>query len=121
VRCAFGVDQDVRGLEVAVQHPLLVGELHGLADLTQQSDACRRRESLAIAVVGDRLALDQLHHEVRASVRRAAGVEDLRHCRMREPRERAALRLETRHHPLCVEPVSHQFHRDQWLSKPTTL
>ena len=47
-------DQDVRGLEVAVDDPLLVGVLHGPADQDEQLQPLGDRELLAVAVLGDR-------------------------------------------------------------------
>ena len=56
--------QDVGGLEVAVDDPLLVGVLHRPADQDEQLQPLGDRELLAVAVVGDRDAADQLHDEV---------------------------------------------------------
>ena len=47
-------DQDVRGLEVPVDDPLLVGMLHGAADQHEQLQPLGDRELLAVAVLGDR-------------------------------------------------------------------
>ena len=69
-------DQHVARLQVAVDDPLLVGVLHGLADRDEQLQPGPHREPLPVAVVGDRLALDQLHHEERLVGLGGAAVED---------------------------------------------
>ncbi len=53
------------GLQVAVDDPLLVGVLHRLADGDEQLQPGRDRQPVAVAILGDRHALDQLHHEER--------------------------------------------------------
>ena len=55
--------------------PLLVGVLHRLADREEQFQPLAGRELLLVAVVGDRDALDQLHHEVGPAAVGGAGVE----------------------------------------------
>ena len=57
--------------------PLLVGVLHGLADRDGQLESLAERQPPLVAEPGDRNALDQLHHEVGASLFGGAGVEDL--------------------------------------------
>jgi len=57
-------DQDVGGLEVAVDDPFLMGVLDGLADQDEQIKSLARREVGLIAVLGDGNALDEVHHEV---------------------------------------------------------
>ena len=58
-------DQDVGRLEVAVDDALLMGVLHRLADRHEQLQPLPRRQVVLVAELGDRHALDQLHHEVR--------------------------------------------------------
>ena len=52
--------------------PLLVGVLHGPADQDEQLQPLADRELLAVAVLGDRDAADQLHDEVGAARRRSS-------------------------------------------------
>src|SRR5690349_11312392 len=66
----------VRGLDVPVDDPLLVRVLHRLAHRDHQPQPLARRQALAVAVLRDRLALDELHHEVRPSEVRLARVVD---------------------------------------------
>jgi hypothetical protein len=89
-------DEHVGRLEVAVDDPLLVRVLHGLADQDEQLQPFPGREAMPVAVLGDGHALDQLHHEVRAAGRRAAGIEDLGDVRVVHHRQRLPLRFEPR-------------------------
>ena len=71
-------DQDVGGLEVAVDDPFLMGVLHGLADRHEQLEPLARSKGCSsVAELGDRDAADQLHDEV--------GTARLRWCRRRAP------------------------------------
>ena len=87
-------DQDVGGLEVAVDDPLAVGVLDRLADREEQFQPVAGRELLLVAVVDDRDALDQLHDEVGPAAFRRAGVEDAGDVGVVHQRQRLPLRLE---------------------------
>ena len=52
-----GLDQDVRGLEVAVDDPLLMGVLHGRADLAKERQSLGS-ETHAGRNIGERNSLD---------------------------------------------------------------
>jgi hypothetical protein len=65
------------GLDVAVDDPLLMRVLNRVADAREQLEPLADRELLRVAEAGNWIALDQLHHEVRASGLGRAGVEDL--------------------------------------------
>src|SRR5262249_51367084 len=72
-----------------------------------RAQAVLNRKSLAVAVVGDGLALDVLHHEVGAAAaspghRGRAGVEHLRDARVAHQREGLALGLEAGDHGAAV-------------------
>ena len=86
--------QDVRGLQVAVDDPLLVGVLHGPADQDEQLQPLGDRELLAVAVLGDRDAADQLHDEVGPARFGGPGVEDLGDVGVVHHRQGLALGLE---------------------------
>jgi hypothetical protein len=86
--------EDVRGLEIPVDDPLLVGVLHTLAGLDEEPQALGHREALPGAVVADGEALDELHGEEGASVGRGAGVEDVGDVGVVEERQGLALGLE---------------------------
>ena len=85
--------------------PLLVGMLHRLADRDEQLQTLPRRQVALVAIVGDRDALDQLHHEVRSSGADATGlagssaaIEDVGDVRVVHQRQRLTLGLEPGHH-----------------------
>ena len=58
-------DQDVARLDVAVNDALLMGVLHGAADLGQQLQTLARAEIALVAELGDWHAADEFHDEVR--------------------------------------------------------
>ena len=57
-------DDDVAGLDVAMQDQTLVRVLDRRAHLTEQADALGQRQAALHAVGGDGRPLGQLHHEV---------------------------------------------------------
>ncbi len=95
-------DQDVRRLEVAVDHALLVGVLHGLADRDEQRQPLAGRQPGPVAIVGDRHALDQLHHEIGAALGLPC-IQDLGDVRMIHQGQRLPLLVEAGEHPLGVK------------------
>ena len=105
-------DQDVRRLQVAVDDPLAVGVLHGLADREEQVQPLAGRELLLIAVVDDRDALDQLHDEVRPAALRRAGVEDAGDVGVVHQREGLPLGLEAGDDVARVHPRLDDLERD---------
>ncbi|HUP25184.1 MAG TPA: hypothetical protein VNB06_19880 [Thermoanaerobaculia bacterium] len=68
-------DQDVAGLEVAMHHQPPVCVLHRAAHLLEQLEAAVDIETVAVAVLEQRHAFDQLHHQVRPTLRGDAAVE----------------------------------------------
>ena len=102
-------DEHIRGFQIAVDHALLVGVLHGVRDLEEQVDARADAQRLAVGVVGDRLAIDELHREVRAPGVGGAGVVDRRDGGVIHQRQRLALAVSTLHKPRLLildEPTS---------------
>ncbi len=59
----MGLDQDVGGLEVAVDDPLLVRVLHRRAHLAEQREPGAQVEAMGVAILGDRDPFHQLHDE----------------------------------------------------------
>src|SRR5262249_37875469 len=61
------VTRMLEGLTSRLDDPFLVGVLDRLAHWDKQLEAFERREPVAVAVLGDRDALDELHDEVGVS------------------------------------------------------
>ena len=89
-----------------------LGVVDGAADVEKQQQAGRRRQLVAIAVVGDRDAGDVLHREVRPAFGRDAGVEHRGDVRMVHQCQRLPLGLEPRHHLTRVHAGLDHLHGD---------
>ncbi len=87
LRAAFVVDQHVRGLDVAMDDQVGMRVRDRTEDLQEQPDAPGHIESMAVAVPIDGLAPDVLHHQIRLTGRRQAGVGEVGDVGMREARE----------------------------------
>ena len=72
-----GFDEDVGGLDIAVDDALLVGVVDGLADGDEEFDALAGGEVVAFGVGGDGESVDELHDEEGEALGGGAGVEDL--------------------------------------------
>jgi hypothetical protein len=70
----------------------------GVADRDEQLQPLARRELVLVAVLGDRHAADEFHHEVRMAARGGAGVEHAGDVRMVHEGERLPLGLEAGDH-----------------------
>ncbi len=90
--------EDVGRLDVAVDDPLHVGVLDGLAHGDEQFQPLLRGQLAGVAELGDRRPLHQFHDEVRAAVGSGAGVEHLGDVRVVHDREGLPLGLETAQH-----------------------
>jgi hypothetical protein len=65
-RLARGVHQDVAGLEISVDHPLLVTMSHGIADASEEVEPSSGRQCQLVGVFREGPCIrDVLHHEVR--------------------------------------------------------
>ena len=104
-------DEDVRGLQVAVDDAALVRVADGAADRLEEAEAIvqlrlrRVRAAHVLAhVVAERLPGDQLHREEVLAVRRAAGLVERGDVGMDQPRQRLGLAAEEAQ-PQLVERV----------------
>ena len=88
-------DQDVRGLEVAVNHRAGMGERHGVGHLEQQPKAARQARHVLAAMLVDRQALDVLQCQERLAVRGDTGVVETGDARVLQRREDVPLARET--------------------------
>ena len=112
LRDAVTVDQHVRRLDVAVDHQVLVGILDGRADDPEQRHALRGRRRARGAVLGDRLPLHVLHHQVGLARVGRAAVEHGGDVGMLEARQDLSLQEEAPLEVLGVAPAADQLQRD---------
>ena len=88
-------EEDVLGLEVAVDRALVVGGLEGVTDLAGHFDGERRGERLAAREEGgEGLAVEQLHRDVEEAVGGAPEAVDADHVGVAEPARGAGLVIE---------------------------
>ena len=90
-------EHDVAGLEVAVDDAGAVRAVERVGDLRADAQHVGERQRPAREARGQRLALDQLHHQV-VGVALAADVVQRADVRMVEARDRLRLALEARAH-----------------------
>ena len=95
LRVAVTGHEDVAGLQVPVRDQLAVGVGDRVADPEEEAKTLLDAQAARVAPCGDRLAVDELHHQVRRAVVRAASVEETGHAGVRQPGENLALRTET--------------------------
>ncbi len=95
-------DHHVARLDVAVDDPLLMGVLDGLANRPKQLQPLPCRQVVLVAVLRDRNPAHQLHHEVRPARFGRSGVEHFGDVGMVHHRQRLPLRLEPGDHLLGV-------------------
>ena len=57
-------DQDVRGLQIAVDDPMLMRVLHGAAQHPEEAEPIGQRQCALVAMAGYRRALDVFHRQV---------------------------------------------------------
>jgi hypothetical protein len=97
LRVVLRDDEDVPGLQVAVDDPLLVRVLDGVAHARDELEPLSHRELALARVPAERLAVDELHREKRLRPRTRVGgarLVDLRDARVLEQAENFTLALE---------------------------
>ena len=110
-------DQDVAGLEVAVDQAFLVRVRHPLADAHEQFQALAQAKAVFRAEGGQCLAFHVLHGEVRVAVGVGAGLEDLRDGGVLHLRHRLALDQEADFARGASDLLLDQLDRDQALDR----
>src|SRR6185437_6180344 len=73
---AIGGDENVAGLEIAMDDQAAMGVRHGFADLAEEFAAGGDADFLAFAIRRDGGAFDVLHDEVGAAVGNSAAIEE---------------------------------------------
>ena len=114
-------DQDVGGLDVAVDDPLLVGVLDRLADGDEELQPLAGRQPGLVAVIRDRDALHQLHDEVGTAGVGGAGVEDPGDVGVIHHRQRLPLGLEPGDDLGVVHARLDELERDPATDRPLLL
>ena len=89
----------------AVHDLLVVRVLDGVAHLQEEAESLLDGQPVLVGELGQRPAVDMVHHEVRAARRRGARVEHLGHMRMVHEREQLDLLTEPLQHGLGIEPL----------------
>ena len=87
-------NEDVRGLDVTVDDPLLVGVLEGVADRDEQLQPRFGRKPVSVAVGGDLLPPHQFHHKIGAALCRGSRIEHPGDVRVIHQCQRLPLGLE---------------------------
>ena len=105
-RHAVGVDQDVRGLDVAVDHQVLMGVLHRGADLAEEVDPGVESQAVLGRSTVEGHALDVLHDQVGPAVVGGAAVEEARDAGVVEGGQDLPLGAEPRREVGAVRPVA---------------
>src|SRR5215471_3858257 len=83
--------QNVAGLQVAMNHCVLMRVQNGVADGPEKAQALFNRAFVLLAIPGERQAFDVLHHEKRSSIRRGIRIVQARDRWMVQLRQRALL------------------------------
>ena len=97
-------DEQVLGLQVPVNDPLLVGGGESLRDLDRVVDGELLGERAGVEPVAERLAGEQLHDRVGNAAVIRPEIEDRENVRVRERGDRFRLPLEAREHVRIRRP-----------------
>jgi hypothetical protein len=103
-----------------VDDALGVGMSHGVADATEQVEPGSDRKPPLVAPAIDRLAVDQLHHEIGDARRRHAAVNQSGDIGMVDRPEDPALLAEAADDPLRFHPGPNELQRDQVILRLVT-
>ncbi len=113
LHAALRVEQDVLGLDVAVENAFLVRELKRLANLRHDGQRLRGREPSGLHGLAQIHAIHVFHHQI-VEAARLAEVEDADDVRMIQAREHATLAIEALGELRIVrERIGQQLERDE--------
>src|SRR5437667_280173 len=96
--------ENIRWLQVTMNHSLLMGVLNGVAKFSKQMKSVLKRQLIGVAVVCDTNSANQLHYEVGAASSSCASVKDSGDTRMVHERKRLSFSLEARNNAPRVHP-----------------
>src|SRR5205085_8896123 len=115
LRRAVVRDQNVRGLEVAVNDKILVRVSYGRADFSKKFQTLYYGERLRVAVVMYLLAFHILHDEVRQTVFRCASVKKTRDVGMIQRGQNLSFVAEAAHYEIRIHAALYQLDCDALL------
>lgn len=105
--------QNVAGLDVAVDHEILVSILDGGTDGEKEAEAGAEVELVRVTVFIDGRACDEVHDEKRLAGFSGAAIQEAGDVRVFEVREDVAFGLEAAHGEAIVETAAGHLHGDQ--------
>ena len=105
-------DENIRGLQVTVDHAFLVSVLDGVAKLNEKSKAILKRELVRGAVLRNPDSPDQLHHEIRTASHRRPAIQHACDARIIHQGERLAFRFKAGNDALGVHAQLDHLERD---------
>ena len=105
-------DEDIRWLQVTVDHAFLVSVLNGVAKLNEKSKAILKRELIRVAILRNPNSANQLHYEIRAASQGCPAVQHARNAGMIHQCERLTFRFEPGHDALGVHAQLDHLERD---------
>ena len=109
---AVSGDENVRGLEVAVDDALLMRVLDCLADMNEQPQPLLQSWAGPGAPACDRLAVNELHRKVRPPVSGGPGLQQFADAWMVHAGQRLALLIKACQHLHCVHAQLDELQRD---------
>jgi hypothetical protein len=112
---AFRRDQDVAGLEIAMDHQVAVGELHRRADRPEEPQPLRHRERALVAEAIQREAVHVFHGEPGVPLVGHPAVDEPRNAGVIQPRQDLPLGLEAPDEALGVHARPDQLQRNEPL------
>ncbi len=114
---AVAGDEDVRGLDIAMDDQVLMGILDGRAHLAKELESCGRVELAGFAEVRDVLTLHVLHREVRQAVAGRAAVQQAGNVGMLQARQDLSFVAKAADDRVGVHPATQHFDRDAPLKR----
>src|SRR3954471_22526512 len=112
---ALGGNENVAGLQVAMDDEILMGELNGAANLHEQTKLVFDGQSFLAAEIRYRPALDIFHHEIGEVVVGYSAIKEPRDIGMLEASQNLAFDLKTAQHFVGIGPALEEFNRNYFV------